>query len=260
MAPSAFVVSVVAVLLTGCGTTRRPEPLAPINPDVLLVIVGGNSEFTHKQGMRQIYDGHDDAQKSYIVESLAKGPSGAARSVAVRYFSWTGDNEWETSRLPVRPNWIFGGSEYIHEQIQPDFPRAPARIVIAGWSNGAATAYELACKLTASHREEVSLLVTLDPVAWTTRTCTATDGAPRKPAATWINVYTKSSPVNRFKVPGNWFAFFGSAWNATFPREKAARGDFDERWPSTNHGDVARMWKEAVEPSNEFKQWRSTSR
>lgn len=245
--------------LVGCASNPPLPPLQHPQADVLLIVVGGNSEAgDEKKGMRRLYLGHEKADESPIVQTLAKTDTEQRRSVAVRYFSWTGDNELHPGLLPGRPNWIFGGSTYIQRSVPEldDVPQKYRRLVIVGWSNGGATAYELACLLTSSRRNSVSLLITLDPVAWTTRTCRDKGGASRRPASEWINVYTASGPGNRFRT-SNVIAFLGRAWDENFPASSRARAHADHLLPNSDHGDVDRMWNEVVEQDSVISRWRS---
>lgn len=193
-----------------------------------------------------------------IVQTLAKTDSDQRRTIAVRYFSWTGDNELHPGLLPGHPNWIFGGSTYIRRAVPEldEVPRSYRRVVIAGWSNGGATAYELACSLTHSQPDAVSLLITLDPVAWTTRTCKAMTGAFRRPASAWINVYTASGPGNRLRT-SNIIAFLGRAWDKHFPSGIDFRAHADHLLPNSDHGDTDRMWAEVVERDAVLTAWRA---
>lgn len=250
-------------LLLGCTSNPPLPPLVRPEADVLLIIIGGNSESIdsksgHRRGMRKLYFGHDKADESPIVQTLAKTEAGQRRTVAVRYFSWTGDNEFHPGILPGHANWILGGNTYIQKAVPEigDVPSRYRRLVIAGWSNGGATAYELACLLTSTQADAVSLLITLDPVAWTTRECRSPSGASRRPATGWINVYTASGPSNRLET-GNIVAFVGRAWDGHFPRGIAVRAHADELLPNSNHGDTDRMWTEFVEQSGMLSTWRA---
>ncbi|MEO7852925.1 MAG: hypothetical protein ABIR94_11830 [Rubrivivax sp.] len=243
-------------VLAGCSVNPPLPAMAP-QADILLIVVGGNSEAGNEtKGMRKLYFGHDKVQESPIVETLTK-TDGDRRSIAVRYFSWTGDNEGNRDWRPGHPNWIFGGSTYIRQAV-PELaavPQSYRRLVIAGWSNGGATAYELACSLTNSSPDAVSMLITLDPVAWTTQTCKDMTGTPRRPARKWINVYTASGPGNRWRTT-NIIAFFGRAWDEHFPAGADIRANnADQLLPDTDHGDTDQMWAKVVVPDPDLAAW-----
>lgn len=247
-------------VLVGCASNPPLPPLAQ-QADVLLILVGGNSEAgQEKKGMKKLYFGYERADDSPIVKSLGKSDGEQRRTIAVRYFSWTGDNEFHPGLLPGHWNWIFGGSDYIRDAVPElaEVPRRYKRVVVAGWSNGGATAYELACSLTASQPDAVSLLITLDPVAWTTRTCKDMAGTFRRPASAWINVYTASGPGNRLRT-SNIIAFVGRAWDDHFPSGVDFRATNPvQLLPNSDHGDTDRMWTDVVEHSTVFTAWRAS--
>ena len=189
-----------------------------------------------------------------LVKNLATQLDIEPADVSFHYFSWTGDQEGHKGFLPGHASWITGGSERIQqwlpqlkEPLQPD-----QRIAIIGWSNGGATAYELSCDLSRLNPGSVSLLITLDPVSWTTTPCEATKGEPQRVAKTWVNVYTRSTWVDRFKL-SNIIALFGKAWDDNFPTVKA---DDLLLLEGSNHGDVLDMWSKKALKSEKFTQWK----
>ena len=123
-----------------------------------------------------------------------------------RYYAWTGDKGNNSDCLPGNSEWLDGS-----KHIRADWPEllrsAPNRkIVIVGWSNGAATAYELACSISKLGSERVSLLVTLDPVSRLTEPtdyCLRENGTLIRPARMWIGVYTRSSGLDAITETGN---------------------------------------------------------
>lgn len=239
-------------MLVACATFTE-QPLAPPRPDLVLILVGGNSERSNHNGLYHLYGGKDKKKADMpIVAELAGRLGTHADSVSVHYFSWTGDPEDDQSFLPGHWNWITGGSGVIQKQV-PALAATPktASLAVVGWSNGGATAYELACDLSRTSAERVGLLVTLDPVAWTTQPCTTDSGGPRRPAKEWISVYTHSAPSSRFEF-GNIVALFGRAWNDSFPPDPPTDLAY---LPNANHGDTLRMWNEKVLISEALKRW-----
>lgn len=244
---------IICVLLVGCADLA-PQNLSPAAPKLILILVGGNSESISHGGIKDLYKGAA-AQKaeSTVIKDLAAVLKISPDDVSVHYFSWTGDAEDQKGILPGHWNWITGGSALIQDQL-PQIRNDPSnrpKISIVGWSNGGATAYELSCDLTKRFSNNVSLLITLDPVAWTTTPCVAVDGTPLRVASNWIDAYTHSSMLNRFQF-GNIIALFGRAWNDNFPPLKA---DDIQLVPDTNHGATLTMWKSKVITSPALKKW-----
>ena len=225
---------------------------APTGTRLVLILVGGNLETIHDGGIWKLYCGRDNANGCDLVQSLIDGSDLNSSEIAPYYFSWTGDNEdHRGSILPGHPNWILGGARYIQKGSQMAFEeRDPAaETAIVGRSNGGATAYELACLL--GKEDQPNLLVTLDPVSWTTSPCNYYSNGEVITPKNWITVYTRSSVTNRLKF-GNILAFIGRAWNnnnlPTKPREAL-------RYDRGNHGDTKAMWNEYILCSKTFREW-----
>ena len=160
--------ALAGICLVGSGVAA----FADSGIGALLVLVGGNSECRRDGGIWLMRD--------RLTRDIKKA-LGDQVQVERRYYSWTGDREDHTGCLPEHRDWLDGS-----KHIRTDWPEllraAPGRkIVIIGWSNGGATAYELACSLSKSAPERVSLLVTLDPVSRLTEPtdyCRRQDGTP----------------------------------------------------------------------------------
>lgn len=241
------------LLVAGCSTmpTFKATPAAP-KTKLILILVGGNSETVHNGGLWELYGGWPNLATSPLLNSIRGRTGLTSEEIATYYFSWTGDDESRRSSvLPGHWNWILGGSKYIEDSLADVLlNKAPGvSIAIVGWSNGGATAYELACRL--SKKEKVGLLVTLDPVSWTTSACGHyNDGAAATPSP-WISVFTSSGLMSRLRA-GNIIALIGRAWD-------------DDKLPSTptslrhltpgNHGDTRRMWNEQVLEDEIFATW-----
>jgi hypothetical protein len=248
-----LVLVLVFTALAGCAGVPE-QKLSPERPTLILVLVGGNSESLHHGGIRDIYGGKSLPRSATpVVADLAARLNVDPETVSVHYFSWTGDQEEHKGFLPGHWNWIRGGSGLIQDQL-PALKANRAdreRLAIVGWSNGGATAYELACDLSRTIPGSVGLLVTLDPVAWSTSQCADQSGNALKVAGEWINVYTHSTFSERFKL-GNVVALVGRAWNDTFPPQRADDLLYLE---NANHGDVVRMWNEKVLGSVALTRW-----
>lgn len=235
---------------------------AATKTSAIVVAIGGNSECIGHFGMRSLFHKSEaDRDKKLppntgiLVRSVAGALKISPEEIDARYYSWTGDPADHEGCLPGNLDWIVGGSAIIQRQFSAlDSPKLDVKVVIVGWSNGAATAYELACDLTRKHRGRVGLLVTLDPVSYTTRTCMTDDeqAQPLYPGVRWINVYTESSGWAKFFNPGNIIALLGHAWNEDFPRSRAARARPLIHIKPANHGDVACMWARCVIPQAPF--------
>ena len=234
-----------AAALAGCASQQVAvrEPL-PANKSVLLVLVGGNSEARSPGGIMKVYGGRESFSSSYLAAMFRKHGINPAL-VQPYYFSWTGDDEDDKGLLPSHWSWITGGDERIAETLKKPLLSLSGtqQLVVMGWSNGGATAYDLSCGL-ASFRP-VDLLITLDPVSRTTRSCQG------PVARRWLNAYTASGPGDRFKT-GNIIAFLGGAWDDDkLPSQPTASKKLD----GANHGDSKRLLEERIEQEASFKAW-----
>jgi hypothetical protein len=202
-------------VLTSCST--HPNKLVTeMSPEtkLLLVLVGGNSESVHDGGIWKLYKGRNQTSCGYLLPAIRRHTGLSESEISTHYFSWTGDTEDDRdSILPGHWDWILGGSKRIHQNLETQLAalRPDAKLAVIGWSNGGATAYELACRLASKRKPD--LLVTLDPVSWTTKSCSSADSTPTVVANTWIDVYTRSSFLNRLNF-GNIIALFGRAWDS----------------------------------------------
>lgn len=180
---------------------------------LLLILVGGNSESIHGGGLWKLYKGRDQASHNFLLTKIRSHTGLTESEISTYYFSWTGDSEDHRDNfLPGHWNWVLGGSERIRKNLDAQLGglSPKSKIAIIGWSNGGATAYELACRLEGKWKPD--LLVTLDPVSWTTTTCQSGDRVPAVVANTWIDVYTRSGLWNRLNF-GNIIALIGRAWD-----------------------------------------------
>ena len=240
-------------VFSGCASGPSPATPPANDPRLVLLLVGGNSEAIHNRGIWTLYKGEMSTSELGLLKSIKQQTKLDDSEIAAYYFSWTGDDEGHrTNWLPGHANWITGGPDWILKAIEGIVPNknASTRVAIIGWSNGAATAYELACTLSAARSPE--LLVTLDPVAWTTRPCSEYSGGRAATPINWVNIYTESGPWNRLNT-GNIIAFIGRAWdNDKLPSKPANKSLHKSE--GTNHGQTEKMW-ELVLKDETFLEW-----
>ena len=217
----------------------------PTEKRVLLILIGGNSESLGEGGIMKIYGGRTGFASSYLASMFRDKVKLDPQKVLPFYYRWTGDDEDHPGFLPGHWRWITGGDERIATSLDEVLrSRGPAhQTVILGWSNGGATAYDLSCSLT--KQRPVDLLITLDPVSWTTQSC------PDAVAKRWINVYTASGPADRLNS-GNIIALLGKAWDNDYLPSQPTSVD---RLSPANHGETQRMLEKVVVDGLTFREW-----
>lgn len=224
---------------------NNPKPSAKMT----LVLIGGNSECTGDKGLWPL--------REEMLNDFAQviGSKDKLSDISTLYFSWTGDPGGHPGCLPGRPDYLEGGKERIiqalsgHNMIGPNAPP----LAVVGWSNGGATAMQLAAAIAARKEpsfKPVDLLVTLDPVA------RLTSRPERSGASQWLNVYTRSKWFNRFLFT-NIIAFVGGAWNE-IDSSKTHEPAF-QACMIGNHGDTNEMWSIIAE-SKPLADWGSQIR
>jgi hypothetical protein len=243
----------LAGILTSCSTSPDKSSI-PMSADtkLLLVLVGGNSESIHDGGIWKLYKGRDQASCGFLLPAIRSHTGLAESEISTHYFSWTGDTEDDRDNvLPGHWDWILGGSKRINESLETRLKllSPEAKVAIIGWSNGGATAYELACRLARVKKPD--LLVTLDPVSWTTTMCSSVDFGPAIVANAWIDVYTRSGPLNRLNF-GNIIALFGRAWNED--NLPGAPTRLHRHYPG-NHSDTQEMLRDHVFKDQVYLNW-----
>ena len=251
-----LLIIICSSLLFGCATAPPPAtpPIAP--PKLILILVGGNSEAIHDGGLWKLYKGSLGTDKKYSLLKNLEGRTNLSGSeIATYYFSWTGDDEsLRDNWLPSHGSWVTGGSAWIERSVGGVLNMHPtAQVAIFGWSNGGATAYELACTLSA--KRALGLLVTLDPVSWTTKPCTYYSEGRTLTPTPWVNVYTSSGLLSRLNA-GNIIALVGRAWDADKLPSKVSKESLHKS-EDTNHGATETMWRKVLEDKT-FDKWASS--
>ena len=212
------------------------------SPNVVanIIFVGGNSQ--HCAG--------NDEQLLHIwrpvTEDIARRLLNAEHPnidrIGRHYFSWVGDtfNPNKESCIPNLFGNVWRGETPIRSELERrqllDQNKA---LIFVGFSNGAATAFDVVADLCPTHR--VSLLVTLDPVS------RLAGRRERLGTEHWLHVY----------IPRHDFIIFaGGPWRGNAPESRLNRMVMPNE---TGHGDVENMWR-AVASSTEFEQWATEER
>lgn len=227
------------------ATFNNPNPRAKLS----LVLIGGNSECDGDKGIWLIRD------KILSDFSQAIGIKDKFSDISTLYFSWTGDPGGHPGCLPGKLDYLNGGKERIIDTIKAQHMldhEAPP-LVLVGWSNGGATATQLASEIATKNDAKlrpIDLLITLDPVSG------LTDRPKNSGALQWMNVYTHSEWFNRFMMT-NIIAFVGGAWNK-IDNSKTNEPAF-QACMQGNHGDTREMWN-IIATSRQFSDWASPIR
>lgn len=241
-----------APLLNCYASEPRVAPPPSDAAKVILVLIGGNSESVHSGGIWKLYRGRAQAQSAPLLTSVRQTTGLGSSQIATYYFSWTGDDEDDRAYvLPGHWNWIFGGASRIEDSLAKvlSYQAASTQLAIVGWSNGGATAYELACRL--APKRAPNLLVTLDPVAWTTKSCQEYSNNSVATPPNWIDVYTESGLASRLSG-GNIIAMIGRAWD---DRNLPSMPSDLLKLNPANHGDTEEMWDQRVLESPTYRRW-----
>lgn len=233
--------------LQGCAISNHrdgsfEQVIAP--PGVMLLIVGGNSEYAGDKGLWRI--------RKQVAEDLARALGLQRQEVSTDYVSWSGDAGESPGMFPQNKDSL-NGHLLISERLA-NHQRAGrfSLLIIVGWSNGGATAAQLSAYLTGQHTPmPVDLLVTLDPVS------TFTPRPAHSGAEVWLNVYTRSTMWDRLTDSGNWIAALGGAWNQF---SEGAGVPALQQCIVGNHGEAERMWEAVIVPSPAFAAWAASAR
>jgi hypothetical protein len=234
---------VACTFMSGCvaaNALRAPEGFANLHDSVRahIVYVGGNSQ-------------HCDGNQSQLLgiwrevaQDVAAALNLQLEQIDRHYYSWTGET-FDPRREnclpnPLRDN-IWYGENHIEGALADQGVLADASkpLIIVGYSNGGATAFDVAARLCRNKRHPVSLLVTLDPVSRLTRR------ADTLGAETWLNVY-----VDRHDA----VIFTGGPWRGNAPEARLNRLVHPAR-----HGNVHLLW-DAVSESDAFGEWGARTR
>ncbi len=238
-----FAIAVSVTLLAGCSLFKnhRDDKFTQIKipPQLLLLLVGGNSECRANKGLWPIKDD--------ITSDLSAALGLDEGVISTDYIAWTGDPADDPGCLPGNAQYLNGHIAITRQLKSYAALEHTTQLVVVGWSNGGATAAQLSEYLyDTTGIRQIDLLVTLDPVSILT---SRTDSAQAK---LWLNVYTESSGFNKLRLT-NIIAFFGGAWN-----------DFDGPDLVTcmkgNHNEVLRMWRGIILPSMQFQDWANNTR
>lgn len=231
---------VAGVLLGACATPAPPlmppagfQRSAPAK--VQLIYVGGNSQ--HCDGNARQLLGHWRTVADDIAGALAIG----VEEINRHYYSWTGDTFDQGAGCvpnPFQDIWEGQRRMLTHLDALETFDDPTQLIVIVGYSNGGATAFDLADALCA-RGQHVSLLITLDPVS------RLGPRAEHLGAQTWLNVFIEAHSL---------IIFSGRPWRGNAPESSLNRLVLDAR-----HRHVDRMWAE-VARSDQFAAWGAAAR
>lgn len=228
------------VLLGACATPAPPllppsgfQRTAPAKAQ--LIYVGGNSQ--HCEGNARQLLGNWRTVADDIARQLGVG----VEEINRHYYSWTGDTFDQGAGCvpnPFQGIWEGQLRMLAHLDALEALNDPTQLIVIVGYSNGGATAFDLAEALC-TRGQHVSLLVTLDPVS------RLGPRAEHLGAETWLNVFIEAHSL---------IIFTGRPWRGNAPESSLNRLVLDAR-----HGDVDKMWAEVAQ-SDQFTAWGAATR
>lgn len=227
-------------LLGACATPAPPllpppgfQRTAPAK--VQLIYVGGNSQ--HCDGAARQLLGHWRTVADDIARALGVG----VEEINRHYYSWTGDTFDQGAGCvpnPLQDIWEGQRRMLAHLDALEALNDPTQHIIIVGYSNGGATAFDLADALC-TRGQHVSLLVTLDPVS------RLGPRAEHLGAQTWLNVFVEAHSL---------IIFTGRPWRGNAPESSLNRLVLGAR-----HRHVDRMWAEVAQ-SDQFAAWGAIAR
>lgn len=231
------------VLLGGCGLLgkdMRTQQFAqsPSPSSATLVLIGGNSECTADKGIWLL--------RPTITDDIAAGLGVDKSTMSLHYFGWTGDLPGTGGCLPETWDYVHGQDAILRAlELDPLLYTKP--LIVVGWSNGGATANQLAALISSDKKPRgVDLLVTLDPVSFFSKR-----QEPSK-STVWQNVYIRSKSFwSKFNDFGNFYSGIGGAWDDFGPASQPCI--------EANHGDVWLMWNEVIR-QDKFGSWVAKNR